>query len=83
MVEGYERLADAVDKAPGFDGKPVKKVETKKLRDAVKSRGFLETDDDNNLTAAARKHFQRAKTDLVASRRFIEADGKFWKLVRD
>jgi hypothetical protein len=80
LVEAYERLADAVDKTPGFDGNPVMKVETKKVRDAVRSRGFLETDDDNNLTSAARKHFQRAKTDLIASTRFIEADGKFWKL---
>jgi hypothetical protein len=76
-------VADAVDKTPGFDGKLVKKVEINKLRDAVKSRGFLETDDDNNLTPAARKHFQRAKTDLITSKRFIEADGKFWKLVHD
>ncbi len=82
LVEVYERLADAVDEATGFDGKPVKKVETKKLRDAVKSRGFLETDDDGNLTSGARKHFQRAKTDLIASNRFIEADGAFWRLAQ-
>ena len=56
------------------------KVEISKLRDEVKTRGLLETDDDNNLTSAARKHFQRAKIDLIASKRFIEADGKFWKL---
>jgi hypothetical protein len=37
-------------------------------------------DDDNNLTPAARQHFQRAKTDLIASGRFIEAEGKFWRL---
>jgi hypothetical protein len=84
LVEAYERLADAVDKTPGLDsaGTPVKKVETKNLRDAVKSSGFLEMDDDGKLTPAARKHFQRAKTDLIASRRFIEADGKFWRLVQ-
>ena len=80
LVEAYGRLADAVEKTSGFDGKPVLKVETRKLRDEVRSRGFLETDDDGNLTSAARKHFQRAKTDLMASKRFIEAEGKFWKL---
>jgi len=80
LVEAYERLADGVEKTPGFDGKPVKKVDRNKLRDEVKSRGFLETDDAGKLTPAARKHFQRAKVDLITSKRFIEADGKFWKL---
>ena len=65
---------------PASPATPVRKVEISKLRDAVRSRGFLETDDEDNLTSAARKHFQRAKTDLIASKRFIEADGKFWKL---
>ena len=73
----------AVDKVPGFDGKPVKKVDRNKLRDEAKSRGFLGTDDDGNLTGTARKHFQRAKTDLIASKRFIEADGKFWRLATE
>jgi hypothetical protein len=80
LVEAYDRLADGVEKTPGFDGKPVKKVETSKLRDAVRSRGFLETDDAGNITSAARKHFHRAKTDILASRRFIEEGGKFWRL---
>ena len=80
IADAYDRLADAIETTPGFDGKPVKKVETSKLRDEVRSRGFLETDDDDNLTCAARKHFQRAKTDLIASNRFIEADRKFWRL---
>jgi AAA domain len=83
LVEAYERLADAIDKVPGFDGKPVKKVEIKTLRDAVKSRGFLEINDDGNLTGTARKHFQRAKIDLITSNYFIEDGGKFWKLATE
>ena len=83
LVDAYERFADAVERTPGFDGKPVKKVEINKLRDEVKSRGFLETDDNGELTPAARKHFQRAKTDLIESKRFIEADGKFWKFATE
>jgi hypothetical protein len=80
IMDAYARLADAVDKTPGFDGKPVLKVPVDKLREQVKSRGFLETDDDGRLTSTSRKHFQRAKTDLIASKRFIEADGMFWRL---
>ncbi len=53
MVEAYGRLTDTAEKASGFDGKPVLKVETKKLRDEVKTRGFLETDDDGALTSGA------------------------------
>ena len=34
--DAYDRLADAIETTPGFDGKPVKKVETSKLRDEVK-----------------------------------------------
>ncbi|HEY1863615.1 MAG TPA: AAA family ATPase [Roseiarcus sp.] len=83
LAEAYGRLADAVETSLGFGGESVKKVPVGKLRDEVKSRGFLEADDDGNLTSTARKHFQRAKTGLIASKRFIEADGKFWRLVHD
>ena len=38
MVEAYERLADLVEKTPGFDRKPVNKVEINKLRDEVSKR---------------------------------------------
>jgi len=81
LVDAYERLADSADKTTGFDGAPVKKVEVDKLRDEVRSRGFLETKEENNtLTSTGRSHFRRAKTELIVSKRFIEADGKFWRL---
>ena len=76
LVEAYRRLCHAEAHVRGFDGK----VETTRLRDAVKSRGFLETDDDGKITATGRQHWQRAKTDLIASRIFMEEDGKFWQL---
>jgi AAA domain len=80
LLEAYERLAGDVDRVPGFDAKPVRKAEINRLRDEVRSRGFLETDDNGSITAAARKQFQRAKVDIVESKRFIESAGKFWKL---
>jgi hypothetical protein len=83
IKDAYERLADAVEKTPGFDGKPVLKVKVDALRDEVKSRGFLETDEKGALTGNARKHFYRAKTNLFASNRYIEAKGMFWKLASD
>jgi hypothetical protein len=81
-IEAYERLADDADSRSGFDGKPVKKIEIERLREEVKSRGFLETE-NGALTSMARKHFFRAKTDLIESQRYIEDNGMFWKLTSD
>ena len=79
-MDAYARLADSVEPSPGFDGALVRKVQVDKLRDEIKSRGFLETDDDDKLTSTARSNFRRAKTDLIAEKRFIEADKQFWRL---
>jgi hypothetical protein len=78
IVHAYERLVDSVEKTPGFNGKPVLKVKAERLRDEVKNRGFLETDDRGNITDAARKSFGRAKAALFASGRLIESDGLIW-----
>ena len=82
IADAYDRLADGVEPSPGFDGALVRKVQVDKLRDEIKSRGFLETDDDDKLTSTARSNFRRAKTDLNAEKRFIEADKQFWRLSR-
>jgi hypothetical protein len=58
----------------------VRKVPIDKLREEVKSRGFLETKDTGGLTDTARKIFQRAKTDLIDAKTHIEAEGQFWGL---
>ena len=80
IVDAYERLADAIETTPDFDGQPVKKVPTDNLRDEVKRRGFLEINETGGLTGKARTLFWRAKTDFLASGRYIENDGFFWKL---
>jgi AAA domain len=80
VEDAYERLADAVEKTPGFNGQTVRKVPVEKIRDEVKSRGFLDCKDTGGLTGAARTLFYRAKTDLIASGRYIEATGLFWRL---
>ena len=79
FADAYERLADAVDKTPGFDGKPVKKIGVDKLRDELKSRGFLETTETGGLNELGRKHFQRVKTRLLDSNRWIEKDDLIWR----
>ncbi len=80
ITEAYERLSDSVEMMPGFDAAPVRKVKVDTLREAVKSRGFLELSESGALTPNARTIFHRAKTDLITSKRYIEADGMFWKL---
>jgi hypothetical protein len=80
IVDAYGRLAVDAPWASGFDGKSVKKIEVAALRNEVKSRGFLETSETNALTPLGRKHFLRAKTDLLESKRYIEANGMFWRL---
>ena len=82
IVDAHVRLADGVEPSAGFDGALVRNVTVDKLRDEIKSRGFLETDDDDKLTSTARSNFRRAKTDLIASKRFIEADKQFWRLFK-
>jgi hypothetical protein len=79
ILDAYDRLADAVDKTRGLDGAPVKKVSVDALRDEVKRRGFLETKDTGGVAPAARKQWERAKTDLLALRRLIELDGLVWR----
>jgi hypothetical protein len=78
--DAYERLADSVEKRHGFDGAPVQKVSVEAIRNEVKNRGWLDQKETGGLTGAARMMFLRAKTDLVATGRYIEADGLFWKI---
>jgi hypothetical protein len=57
------------------------KVPVDKIRDELKDRGLLETDEKGNLTATARSHFQRAKTGLVKTKggKLVEEKGLIWR----
>jgi hypothetical protein len=79
ILAAYDRLADGVSTSPGLNDAPVRKVSADKLRDELKSRGYLEKDDKGNLTSTARSHLTRAKTSLFSAGRLIEVDGFLWK----
>jgi len=81
LLAAYDRLADGLPTSPGFDGAAVRKLSVDKLRDELKSRGFLEISDSGGLTAAARKQFQRAKAALLAAPKphLFEKAGLIWK----
>jgi hypothetical protein len=77
--DAYANLADGVTPSPGFDGAPVRKVKTDAIREEMRSRGFLQTDDKGNITATGRSDFHRAKTDLLIAKRFAESEGLLWR----
>ena len=81
LLATYDRLADGVPASPGFDGAPVRKLPIERLREELKSRGFLEANDTGGLTATARKQFHRAKTALLSGPkpRLVESEGLIWK----
>jgi hypothetical protein len=78
-LKTYDRLADGVTPSQGFGRTMVRKVRVDAIRDELKRRGFLETNDDGTITATARSHLQRAKTDLLKNHSLIEADKLIWK----
>jgi hypothetical protein len=79
-VEAYNRLADGVALSTGFDGKPVRKVKVDAIRDELKTRGLVETNESGGLTTRGRVTFHRAKTDLITAKTHIESEGLLWRL---
>ena len=77
--DAYARLADGVETSPGFDGAPVRKVKADAIRDDMKSRGFLDVDDNGNITTASRQRLRRAKDEMLTTGGFVEADGMVWR----
>jgi hypothetical protein len=83
FVAAYDRLTDGAPKSLGLDDRSsVLKVPVDKVRDELKSRGFLETDEKGNLSATARSHFQRVKAELVKTKggKFAEEKGLIWRV---
>jgi len=79
ILDVYDRLAEGAQQSVGFDGKPTHKVSVDKIRDEVKSRGFLDQDDHGHITATSRSHFRHAKTKLITAKKLIESEGMVWR----
>jgi hypothetical protein len=81
FADAYERLADGTEKAAGFDGKPVLKVKVDAIRDELKSRGFLpKNENSEGLSSTGRSDFWKAKCELLATKKYFEKDGAFWRV---
>jgi hypothetical protein len=78
-LNAYDRLSAGVATSPGFNGAPVRKVSVEKLRDELKSRGFLGVDEAGKITNTGRSNLHRAKTDLLNKQTLIEAEGMIWR----
>jgi len=79
LLDAYDRLAADVSTTAGLDGAPVRKLSVEKLRDELKSRGFLEAKDTGGLTNTSRSDFHRAKRLLLSSGRLFESEGQVWR----
>jgi hypothetical protein len=81
MVKAYEHLADGVTKSLGLDDRStVLKVSTAAIRDELKNRGFLATDEKGAIESVSRNHFSRAKIALLRRGIFVERKGQIWRL---
>jgi hypothetical protein len=62
MVKAYEHLADSAPKSLGLnDRSTVLKVSTAAIRDELKNRGFLTTDEKGAIERVSRNHFRAPK----------------------
>ena len=76
----YDRLADTVEKTPGLNGNPVRKVSAGAIRDELRSRGFLDAEGTKGgITATSRSHLLRAKAQLLKTGKLVEKDGCLWR----
>jgi AAA domain len=79
ILNAYDRLAEGVEATSGFDGKPVRKVAADAIRNEVKSRGLLDTNEKGQLTPTSRTLFRRAKTSVLGTGKVVENDGLVWR----
>jgi hypothetical protein len=80
FVDAYTNLAEEVKPSPGLNAAPVRKVRESAIRDALRDRGYLKTDDARNLTSTARGNFHDTKTSLFARNAFVQKGGLVWQI---
>jgi hypothetical protein len=82
FLAAYDRLADGAPKTLGLDDRStVRKISADAIRDELKNRGFLETDDKGQITATSRSHLQRLKAELVKTKggKLVQEKGFLWR----
>ena len=80
FLQALDLEAEYVTAGSGFDGARVFKVPRNKIRERMKDRGWLDTDDNGNLTNTGRSDFNRARNDCEARGAITEEKGFVWRL---
>jgi hypothetical protein len=80
FLDAYSSLAESVAPSPGFDKKSVRKVKVDAIRDEIKNRGYLDTDEKGHVTATCRTNLRRAKAELLTKKIFAEEAGLVWRI---
>jgi hypothetical protein len=81
-LTAYDRLADGAAESHGFNGKSVRKVAVDAIRDELRDRGFLETDESCGNKKISRRHqicLSKAKATLLDKHTLIERKGLIWR----
>lgn len=81
-LKAYDRLADTVTASTGFNGRSVRKVSTAAIRDELRDRGFLETDEISGNKKITRRHqicLSKAKAVLLDRQALMERKGLIWR----
>ena len=66
----------------GLDGKAVKATNINKVRDLMKTRNHIQTNDKGNLTSAASTQFFRAKKDLIDGKKIAMEGDAVWAITK-
>jgi hypothetical protein len=78
LADGVQKefLAGGVQKELGLDGRSsVLKAPTAKIREELRDRGFLDSDENGRILEWSRAHFSRAKKNLLSREIFAERKG--------
>jgi hypothetical protein len=78
-LNAYDVLADGVKETRGHNGRAVRKVNISAVQAGLKSNGFLDLDENGQVTAASRKALNTAKTKLLRAQALIQKDDLIWR----
>jgi hypothetical protein len=75
FCDAYDQLSDGAEEGGYVGSYKILKVSVARLRDALKSAGWLDADEKGQITEASRTAFRRVKSKLLAEGGFQEQDG--------
>jgi hypothetical protein len=80
FLTAYDLEAEDGQPSIGFNNAPVVKVHIDKIRDRMKTRGWLEKDDKGHISDNGRKIFRNARDDAEADGKITEENDLVWRI---